>query len=125
MANSIHSINNLKFEVNGDTTKISYEIEPTSWTVTTEKAREIWANEVKLVKNPLQDGAEVKDINRCSQHNTPQKKQYSFGVNDATVTTFKGCNCAVTVGFMNDTNYFTSYEKAQSQAKYTSMRMAA
>jgi hypothetical protein len=125
MTNSIHSINNLRFEVQGDITNISYEIEPTSWKVSTERAREIWANEVKLVKNPLQDGTEVNDVDRCSQHNTPQKKQYSFGMNDATVTTFNGCKCAVTVGFMNDTHYFTSYEKAQSQAKYTSMRMAA
>jgi hypothetical protein len=124
MTNSTHSINNLKFEVQDETTKISYEIEPSSWTVSTARAREIWANEVKLVKNPLQDGAEVKGVDRCAQHNTPQKKQYSFGMNDATVTTFKGCKCAVTVGFMNDTNYFTSYEKAQSLAKYTSMRMA-
>ena len=119
-----HTINNLKFEVQGDMTKVSYEIEPKSWTMTTEKARKLWANESNLVKNPLQDGAEVNDVDRCSQHNTPQKRQYAFGMNDATVTTFNGCKCAVTVGFMNDTHYFTSYEKAQSQAKYTSMRMA-
>ena len=121
-----HTINNLNFEPKGDITTISYADNLSKpWTTSTEKARKVWADQAKLIKNPLQDGAEVNEVDRCAQHNTPQKRQYGFGMNDATVTTFKGCNCAVTIGFMNDTNYFTSYQEAQSQARYTSARMAS
>jgi len=52
----------------------------------------------------------------CPEHGTPEKKQYDFGLRDATVITFSGCKCAVRINSWNEVAYFTSYTNASGSA---------
>lgn len=59
---------------------------------------------------------------KCPEHKTELKREYTFGygVGDATVFTFTGCGCAVCLkmdGFKNKPQYFTSYNLAAGTAR--------
>ena len=69
-----------------------------------------------------QNGAKVTkeyDGDTCPIHGTEVRKDYDFGLNDATVTVFSGCKCAVCVNSWNDAYYYTSYTAAAGKATMT------
>ncbi len=54
---------------------------------------------------------------KCPQHETPEKKAYTFGGNgDSQVITFTGCNCTVKINGWNEATYYTSYQQAAGSA---------
>ena len=63
----------------------------------------------------------------CARHGTPAKKDYEFGkYHDATLTTYKGCQCAAifnTEGFNDPGRLYPSYAQASGAAKMI-VRMA-
>ena len=55
----------------------------------------------------------------CPMHSTPIKKEYDFGMRDATVVVFSGCKCAVKIDNWNTAKYYTSYNEAAGSAQMT------
>jgi hypothetical protein len=57
----------------------------------------------------------------CPVHGSEVKKEYDFGMGDATVYTFRGCCCAVGYdserGFYKGSCYFTNYNQASGYAR--------
>lgn len=71
----------------------------------------------------MKDATVVDFQDDCPVHSTPIRKEYEFGRQDATVTTFTGCKCAVctTRDFISPavSFYYTSYDKASGKATMT------
>ena len=63
----------------------------------------------------------VNQADFCPVHNTEAKKTYTFGkCQDAEVTVFNGCKCAVCFtfnGFNDPGTYHESYKQASGAAK--------
>jgi len=73
------------------------------------------------------------DGETCPVHGHPVKKQYTFGMNDAEVSVFDGCRCAVCVDHGSaccggreetDATYHTDYDAAQGRASLIKMKCA-
>lgn len=119
----MYSINNLTFTPAADADKVQIESPSSKWTVTTEKAREIYRQQQVLLRHPLQDGSKSNDSNECPQHNMPLMSEYRFGMCDAMVYKFKcGC-CSVSDGFGGLT-YYSSYKAASGRANMVKAKMA-
>ena len=55
----------------------------------------------------------------CPNHNTELKAEYTFGRNDAIVSTYTGCQCAtlkVITGFNDPPQYYQDYQQAKAAA---------
>jgi len=78
--------------------------------------------------NDITNGSDVDYAQHCPVHNTPAKKEYEFGrpYAEAFVTTYKGCECACCTQMASLRKlYFTSYQGAESHARYTVQRIRA
>ena len=117
-----YTINNMSFNPDGDKTTVSYG--STVSTVSTDKARLMYREQQRMVKEPIASGSIVDFSDLCPQHNTEVKKEYSFGSSeDARVYTFSGCKCAIFHSF--ESTYHQSYKQASGQGKMQSARMSA
>ena len=123
----MYSINNVTFTpIDANTVQI--QTPSSQWTVTTEKARQIYwriyRSQQVLLRHPLQDGTEVNDNNECPQHNMPLVKEYRFGRCDAMIYKFRcGC-CNVSDGF-GGLQYYTSYKAASGRANMIKAQASA
>lgn len=69
------------------------------------------------------------DGDGCPQHGSKVKKTYTFGMNDAEVTVFQGCKCAVCTnvasqvcgGLDTDVTYHVDYRAAAGRARLISL----
>ncbi len=71
--------------------------------------------------NKIADATVIDFQDECPVHNKPIRKEYEFGrYQDATVTTFTGCRCAVctTRDYIGPgvARYYSSYEAASGKA---------
>ena len=65
------------------------------------------------------------DSETCPEHGTDIIKEYDFGMYDATVSTFGGCECAVVTGdWPKGSIYCTTYGEAEGIARLEAMRMS-
>ena len=53
----------------------------------------------------------------CPVHNTEVKREYTFGMGDATIYVYENCPCACCLDdFNNELTYHESYQDAKGQA---------
>jgi len=73
----------------------------------------------------LQNGIRIEtrdyDFDFCPVHGGESKKEYDFGMEDATVIVYGGCQCAICIdksaGFGDTGSYHTSYQSAAGVAR--------